>query len=151
MATIINNSDIEVRIYENCLKGDVADKHNSFEKSLKRFLQAGKNVKMALRENLECDSKIFNQVSELSSDYPNHFDIRLANDEFRANVKDVMTKDVYFIVGDNQSYRMETIEEIALERKAICSFNGPEIASKLNGAFDKKFFKCEPIYFPVNA
>lgn len=151
MATIIDNSDFEVRIYENCLKGDVADKHNSFGKSLKRFLQAGKNIKMALRENLECDSKIFNQVCEFSSDYPNHLDIRLANEEFRTNIKDVMTKDVYFIVGDNQAYRMETIEEITLERKAICSFNGPEIALRLKGAFDKNFLRCEPIHFPVTA
>ncbi|MBE7172466.1 MAG: hypothetical protein INR73_17910 [Williamsia sp.] len=151
MATIIDNAESQVRIYENSLKGDIADTHKNFERSLRNFLQAGKHVSIVLRDDSECDSIIFDQICELSNDYPKNIDVRIASEDFRSNIKDVMTKDVYFIVGDELSYRMETIEEITHERKAICSFNRPPIASKLKGAFDAKFFGCKRKEFPVHA
>jgi hypothetical protein len=153
MATIIKYSKKEVRIYDNCLNGDIADQHHSFLEALRLFLVLGKKVKIVLQKEIECESIVCQKLSQYSIEYPKGLEIRLANDEFRSNIKEVMEKDIYFMVGDNFAYRMETTEDLDYENemRAIFSFNGPEIASKLIKAFDKNYKSCRLIKLHQNS
>jgi len=141
MAAIINYSDDEIRIYDNCLNGDISNQHSSLLESIMHSLESGKKIKLALQKEIECKSEICKTLTRYQEEFPKGLDIRIANESFRKNIKDVLGKDIYFIVGDNDAYRMET-ENVPNIRKGICSFNGPDITKKLIKAFDKEFKNC---------
>jgi hypothetical protein len=149
MAAIINYSDDEIRIYDNCLNGDISNQHSSLLKSIIHSLESGKKIKFVLQKEIECKSEICKTLTRYLEEYPKGLDIRIANDSFRKNIKDVFGKDIYFIVGDNDAYRMET-ENIPNIRKGICCFNGPNITKKLIKAFDKEFKNCHK-YTPATS
>ncbi|HEY8893235.1 MAG TPA: hypothetical protein VIM79_00355 [Niastella sp.] len=148
MAAIINHSDDEIRIYDHSLNGDISSKHSSLLESIIHSLERGKKIKLALQKEIKCKSEICNKLTEYMQEYPKGLDIRIVNETFRNNIKAVVGKDIYFTVGDNDAYRMETTEDSTNSRRGICSFNGPDISKKLIKAFDKEFKHC-PKYNPA--
>ena len=148
-AKIVEYAKETVYIYDESIDGEIADQHEMFGHVLSDFIRQGKMLKMVLRELKPSEAVFYANLAQLSELYPEQVQVKLANSDFRNNVKDVASKDVNFIVNDNGSYRLENGNQIGNIREAICSFNNTDVTSKLIEIFNYHFDNCSRTIFPA--
>ncbi len=143
IAKIMQYSKKEVKIYDDSLTGDIGEAHPIFVETLAKFLENGKLLKILLRKDEEAHSPFFDRLAEMSKDFPMQIDLRFASIEFSNALKKTFEKDLNFTVSDNDSYRVEAIEQVDNSNKtAFCNFNNADLADQLNSIFDSLFHKC---------
>jgi hypothetical protein len=148
LGAIVRHAKKRFRIYDDNLKGDISsefDAYKEFLPALVKHVESGRNLQIVLREDNERDSPIYKIVKDLHTKYKALICVRKASPSFRQLVKDTFDKDVNFAVGDDVSFRLEEYVDDERGRKAICSFNQPSYAEKLNKIFDKEFADCETV------
>lgn len=154
MAIILKYSENEVRIYDNCIDGEIADQHTYFFNALDEFFREGKKLKIVVRKESENDSKILEALANYEAIRPSQLDVRLASQEFKENISGAVQTDTNFIVNDQNGFRMEVVDlENPNEniKQAFSSFNKQDISEKLVTIFDQKFSTCTELQFPAHA
>lgn len=146
MSKILEYADKEVRIYDNTINGDIADRHPLFNKTLVEFLESGKTFKLVIKNEEYKNSTIYESLAEFSKVYPTQVIVKLATDDFKEVVKKNVASDANFMVNDKNALRLEISAD---NRDAICNFNDKQLATQLCTIFDQKFDSCSVKILPL--
>lgn len=150
LSTIIDYSQ-DIKIYDDCLSGDIADKNQLVEESINRLIKDGRSLKIVVRSDNASQSSIYQCLCRLTKQYPNQIAVKLASTEFKASVVEFYQRDINFAVGDCLAYRAELADASGEnERKAQCSFNSPKDAKRLNAVFDEHYSTCTSLDLHCN-
>lgn len=144
LTTMLEYSHKEFVIYDDNLSGDLANRENDFYYQLEGFVERNGRLKIVVDEVKDKESRIYQALVEMHKEHPERVSLRLASKDFQASVHELLIhgvkhKDLNFACGDSTSFRLEADRG---ERKALCSFNRPDVASVLVSTFDKKFNTC---------
>ena len=148
LGSIIENSNC-IKICDDDLSGDIADKSADLRKVIMEAVESGKNVQFLIKDVSHTDSEIYKLLQGLARKYSN-LQVNKAKDGFFENVKDALqdiVKDkvaINFTVGGTNSFRIEFPGEQA--RSAFCSFNNEAITSVLLNLFDKGFGESDEVF-----
>lgn len=148
ISRIFKYANNEVKIYDDSLNGDIINKHPSLPAEIINFFRRDGQLKMVLRKE---NNNLIPLFELLNDQYSHLMQIRLANSQFRQNIRDVFENDIFFALNDKKALRMETTEKLTESRVAICSFHNPDPWKKLNNAFDRSFDDCRPYPLPEHA
>lgn len=145
MANIFKHAQTRVRIYARDMDGEISC-HKIYTDSLFHFLYAQKHLEILLDNAdplIHHNRKLHRILSEFAPLGNVH--LRLANDAFRNDLRQVATDGVstyHFALGDETMLRIETDENT---RAFVCSFNRAEMARPLADVFDRHFALSEPV------
>lgn len=142
VSNIIRTTKEELLIYSGNMNRAVANDHEMVT-MMQNFLESGKKLRIVLDEipNEENRSDSLNLILEYANNRPGEVIIREDTENIFSNGLKELFKDGiahHFMVADGQAFRFEIDAE---QYKAICNFNGTEIAGKLKNAFVTLFDK----------
>lgn len=141
ISTIFKNAENAVRIYANNINGVISDIGDYLE-SVERYIKKGKEFMLIVKNEVPPNSNLLKLLKDLSVNYPN-ITVKKANKEFVSSIKNLYNKEVFFVVGDKASYRLELDNSTHV---ATCNFNDESIASLLVNAFDKHYKACPNLF-----
>lgn len=144
MLKVANKSFV---IYDDDLSGDIAEKSKDGElyDCLTDFVNRGGLLRIVVDEVSNTENNIYQHIANLKQQHSDNVFLSKSNDELRSKVNKFAADsrftdtEINFASGDSCSFRLETVKN---ERKAICSFNKPDIASHLTSIFDSEFEHC---------
>ena len=70
--------------------------------------------------------------------------IKIANDDFKNEIKNKYVTNINFAIGDSRMYRLEKYEKPEdKDRSAVVCFNDVNKSKELLSVFNKNFDKCD--------
>lgn len=152
LSTILRHSEEEIVIFDDNLNGDIVNHEEvlSFKKSLIEFLSKGGRLRMAISDKCKNDDESFILFLEaLEKVFFQNVEIKLANVQFKAEMKKIYGEKINAAIGDGFMYRLELYGEEKPENKnrnAIISFNDEEVSQKLLFIFNNNFNNCDKYF-----
>lgn len=146
LATMINHTQKELRIYDDNLSGDIADKNEEFYQNLDKFIYAGKQLSIVVDKIEDRNNRLMKTLSDLKSKFPSAVKIAITSEVFKTEIKNIFNKNINFALSDNKAFRIEEIkDESENTRKAIVCFNDTKNTTKILTVFDAYLNTCQPL------
>jgi hypothetical protein len=136
----------KIKIYDNDLSGDIV-KHDPESLSvIQKFIENGNSLQVVVNSDDHKNSDLYKLIKTLSEKHKKVV-VKLASEEFKKTVSASLNSLCHFAVGDSRSFRLELhkYSVTQINRAAICSFNTPGVASKLEKMFEQNFVNCKTL------
>jgi phosphatidylserine/phosphatidylglycerophosphate/cardiolipin synthase-like enzyme len=151
MEAIISHSKEKVRIFEAELSGDLLNKNENLLAAIDNQVRSGVAIHIVLQDSREHspDDANISHLKHLFKTYgaSGSMVVKKASNSFVSSMTSITGKLSYVTTGDCKSFRLEAAGS---GRKAMCSFNRPNIIKSLGliGKFDAELNTCDD-YFAV--